>query len=183
MTEEQANAISVKLANCMDEGLTEEFVKILDALKEELAQNACICIGQALLIGYTSFKADCRAKFLEIALRHTPEWGKLDGAKNILFRASFVIGSKDLYECFIEEVPELDDEFFADAYADFTNIQEQLMDRYKVVLKGREYNSGFNSGNRRSIDLEDFDVINRTMEDYNAIINRHQILKDIEKRM
>lgn len=183
MTEEQARAISQKLANCMDEGIIDGFVKVLDALKEEPAQNVCICIGQALLMGYTSFKADCRAKFLEIALRHTPEWGKFGGVRNPLFRASFAIGSMDLYECFIEEVPGLDDEFFSEAYADFTEMQEQLMDRYKVVLKGREYNSGFNSGNRRSIDLEDFDVINRTMEDYNAIINRHQIIKDIEKRM
>ena len=183
MTEEQANAVSVKFANCMDEGLTEEFVKVLDALKEEPAQNVCICLGQALLIGYTSFKADCRAKFLEIALRHTPELGKFGGVKNPLFRVSFVIGSMDLYECFIEEVPGLDDEFFSEAYADFLGMQEQLMDRYKVVLKGREYNSGVNSGNRRMIDLDDFAVINRTMEDYNAIINRHQIIKDIEKRM
>lgn len=89
----------------------------------------------------------------------------------------------DLYECFIEEVPGLDDEFFSEAYADFTEMQEQLMDRYRVVLKGRDYNSGVNSGNRRSIDLEDFAVINRTMEDYNAIINRHLIMKDVEKRM
>lgn len=183
MTEQQAQAISVKLAKCMDEALTEEFVKVLDALKEEPAQNVCICLGQALLIGYTSLKADCRAKFLEIALRHTPEWGKFGGVKNPVFRASFVIGSMDLYECFIEEVPGLDDEFFSEAYSDFTGIQEQIMDRYRVVLKGRDYNSGFNAGNRRSIDLEDFDVINRTMEDYNAIINRHLIMKDVEKRM
>ena len=64
-------------------------------------------------------------------------------------RASFAIGSMDLYECFIEEVPGLDDEFFSEAYADFTEMQEQLMDRYRVVLKGRDYNSGVNSGNRR----------------------------------
>ena len=183
MTEQQAQAISQKLANCMDAGLMKEYVKVLDALKVEPAQNVCICIGQALLMGYTSFKADSRAKFLEIALKHTPEWGKFGGVRNPLFRASFAIGSMDLYECFIEEVPGLDDEFFSEAYADFLGMQEQLMDRYKVILKGREYNSGINSGNRRMIDLDDFAVINRTMEDYNAIINRHLIMKDVEKRM
>ena len=167
----------------MDEGLLNEFSKILDSLKGEPAQNVCICLGQALLMGYTSFKADCRAKFLEIALRHTPEWGKFGGVKNPLFRASFTIGSIDLYECFIEEVPGLDEDFFVEAYGDFTNMQEQLMDRYQIVLKGREYNSGVTINNRRSIDLEDFEVINRTMEDYNAIVNRYKIIKDIEKRM
>ena len=167
----------------MDEGLINEFSKVLDCLKDEPAQNVCICLGQALLMGYTSFKADCRAKFLEIALRHTPEWGKFGGVKNPLFRASFAIGSMDLYECFIEEVPGLDEDFFVEAYGDFTNMQEQLMDRYQIVLKGREYNSGVTINNRRSIDLEDFEVINRTMEDYNAIVNRYKIIKDIEKRM
>lgn len=77
MTEEQARAISQKLANCMDESIIDGFVKVLDALKEEPAQNVCICIGQALLMGYTSFKADCRAKFLEIALRHTSRMGQV----------------------------------------------------------------------------------------------------------
>ena len=183
MTEEQAKAISQKLAGCMDGGHINGFVKVLDSLKEEPAQNACICIGQALMMDYTSFKADSRAKFLETALRHTPEWGKLGGAKNPLFRVSFAIGSMDLYECFIEEVPGLDEDFFLDAYGDFTDMQEKIMDTYKVVLKGREYNSGVSVGNRRMIDWEDFVVIDRTMETYNAIINRYLIIKDIEKRM
>lgn len=183
MTEEQAKAISQKLANCMDTGIINEFTKMLDCLKEESAQNVCICIGQALLMGYTSFKADSYAKFLEIALRHTPEWGKFGGVKNPIFRASFAIGSTDLYECFIEEVPGLDDSFFMEAYGDFTNMQEQIMDRYETKVCGREYNRGIPLGEFVKIEQGDYRVIIRGVEDYNAIVNRYKIIKDIETRM
>lgn len=183
MTEEQGKAISQKLVNCMDAGQMAAFSKILDALQSESAKDVCICIGQALLMGYTSFKADSYAKFLEIALRHSPEWGKFGGVNNPLFRASFSIGSMNLYECFIEEVPGLDDDFFVEAYGDFTNMQEQIMDTYETIVCGREYNRGISQGEFVRIEQGDYRVVIRGVEAYNAIVNRHKIIKDIEKRM
>ena len=184
MTAEQAQAITHKLIDCMDNGQKAEFIRVLDSIAAEPANIACSCIAMALMRGYTSYRADAYAAFLEIALHHTPEWGSFAGVQNPLFRASLLTGSVDLYECFIEEVPGLDVDFFVEAYAGFSEMNERMMDDSEIVLKGRDYNSGVPAGGGYvMVDQEDFEVINDTMEKYNAIVNRYKILKDIEKRM
>lgn len=183
MTEEQAKAISQKIVNCMDAGQLAAFSKMLDALQNEPAKNVCLCLGQAFIMGYTSFKADSYAKYLEIALRHSPEWGEFGGVNNPLFRASFLVGSMDMYECFIQEVPGLNEDFFVEAYGDFTNMQEQIMDTYHTIVCGQEYNRGIPRGEFVQIEQGDYRVVIRGVEAYNAIINRRKILKDVEKRM
>lgn len=185
MTEEQAQAISNKLIDCMENGSVSAFIKVLeDDLSNEPAVNGCICIGQAILKAYTFYKADMLALFLEKAIRFNPEWSKVkDKGVNPLFRLGFLTGSWDLYQCFIEEVDGITDNMLADAYAEWYNMNEQILDSYHMFLKGREYNSGVTMNGKRVLDLEDFKIMNLMSENYNAILGRRKILKDLDERL
>jgi hypothetical protein len=184
MTEQQAQAISQKLANCMNEGIMDGFEKVLNSLKAEPAIKGCICISQAILMAYTSYKADMLARFLEKAIRINPEWPKVKGKGiNPLFQVGFLTGSWDLYQCFIEEVDGITDEMLADAYGEWYNMNEQILDSYHMFLKGREYNSGVTMDGKQVIDIEDFKIMNLMSENYNAILGRRKILKDLDDRL
>ena len=52
---------------------------------------------------YTRYKADYLAKFLEIAIRRSPNVAILNYPENFLFKLAILRGSKDFYDCYIEE--------------------------------------------------------------------------------
>ena len=184
MTEEQATVITDKLVDCMNSGSISAFMKVLEEdLSKEPALNACICVSQAILKSHTFYKSDMLAVFLEKAIHYNMEWAKFGGGKNPLFRVCFATGSWNLYTCYLEEVEGLDDEFLSDAYVDWLDMNEKILDHAQIFIKGQDYSSGFTSGDRRIIDLDDFEKMNFMAENYNTIIGRHKILKDLENRL
>ena len=88
-----------------------------------------------------------------------------------------------MYTCFIEEVEGLDEDAYADAYAEWQDFNEKILDHAQMYIKGRDYNSGYETNGKRIIDMEDFEKMNFMAENYNAFIGRHKILKDLENRL
>ena len=184
MTEEQKQLIVNKLMVCMNEGSIPAFIRVLkEDLSQESSMNACLCIGGAIFKCYTSYNSDMLASFLSEAIHFNMNWPKLKGGKNPLFRAAFLAGSCDLYICLLEEVKGLKEDDYAEIYCEWQDLNEVLLDKEKMYIKGRDYNSGYEANGQRILDLNDFDCMDCMAEKYNAIIGRHRILKDLEKRL
>ena len=184
MTEEKRDIIVNKLEACMNNGNVPAFIQVLkEDLSQEPAINACICISGAILRCHTFYKSDMLAAFLEKAIHFNMDWAKFGGGKNPLFRVAFLTGSWDLYTCFIEEVEGLDEDTYAEAYEEWLDYNEKILDHAQMCIKGRDYNSGYEKDGQRIIDIADFKKMNFMAESYNAIIGRYKILKDLEKRL
>ena len=184
MTEKKQNLIVNKLEDCINNGSIPAFIQVLkEDLSQETAVNACICLSRAILNCHTFFRSDMLAAFLEKAIRFNMDWAKVYGGKNPLFRVAFLTGSWDLYTCFVEEVEGLDEETYAETYKDWLDLNEKILDHARMYIKGRDYNSGYETNGRRVIDMEDYEIMNFMAENYNAMIGRHKILKDLESRL
>ncbi len=184
MTEEQKNSIVYKLEDCINNGNIPAFIQVLNEdLSKEPVVNACLCISGAILKCHTFYKSDMLALFLEKAIHFNMNWAKFNGGKNPLFRVTFLTGSWDLYTCFIEEVEGLNEETYADAYAEWQDLNNKILDHAQMYIKGHDYNSGFETNGQRILDIEDYNLMNFIAENYNAIIGRHKILKDLETRL
>ena len=145
---------------------------------------------------YTRFKADMLAKFMEIILRKKPSIGLTNFPDNFLFRVSIIKGSKDLYDCFVEEsilpaIKELDEDDKSTYFAELLNIAEgwtaQLFDNYAECVKGMDYNGAFSRYEKNEsvalIHQEDYETMESIMEHFNAIVGRRDIIKDLEDRI
>ncbi len=184
MTDKEKNTIVNKLNVCMNDGNIPAFIQVLNEdLSNEPEVNACICISEAILKCFTFFKSDSIAVFFEKAIHFNMNWFKFNGGKNPLFHVAFLTGSWDLYSCFIEKVEGLNEDAYVAAYSEWLDFNEKILDQAQMYIKGRDYNSGYEMKGQRIIDIEDYNLMTIIAENYNAIIGRHKILKDLENRL
>ena len=158
-------------------------------------EEACKDIAEFIYLKYTTFNADTMAGFMEIAIKHKPEIAQLRFPENYLFRAAIIKGSKDLYDCFIEEAVEpylasKNEEETADYYTELYsvayNLNEHFFPQYVPCVKGMDFNGAFGHNSTgpgiAQIHISDFEVMNHVLEKYNTIIGRRDIIADLEER-
>lgn len=158
-------------------------------------EEACKDIAEFIFSKYTTFNADAMAGFMEIAIKHKPEIAQLRFPENYLFRLAVIKGSKDLYDCFIEEAvePHLEsknEEESADYYTELLSVAHNLNDhffpKYVPCVKGMDFNGAFGHNDAAPgishIHTSDFEIMNDVVEKYNTIIGRRDIIADLEER-
>lgn len=144
---------------------------------------------------YTTFRAGYLAALLETIIKKKPELAQVNHPENFLFKLCIVTGSKDLYECFIEEAAEPflkkkkkddKDEYYIDLYATAIKLTDFFFPGYTKTIKGMDYNGAFstmeNNANICLINREDYEIMENVVENYNRIIGRRDIVSDLEKR-
>ena len=168
-----------RLYACMQEADITEYNAILNELAQLDNDVAATILMRAYLRYYRAQKGDYIASLMERALRFKQEWAQLDNVNNPLFRAALISGSKDLYDCYTEEVTGLDEEWYDNALHLAMMYNQQLLDKCEPILIGCHYNTGIVQNGRRSIDQEDYEVMDATIVRYNQIVGMRQILKDL----
>ncbi|WP_431158144.1 hypothetical protein [Winogradskyella poriferorum] len=153
-------------------------------------------LAEYLYNNYTSYKADAMAGLMQLAIQCNPEIALLKFPENYLFRLLIIKGSMDLYQCFMEEAIEpflkgKDEDFRFDYYSELNLVAQELnyhfFSQYVPCKKGMDFNGVFgiyeNNPAKSLINTEDYETLNDVVENYNTIIGRRDILKDLEERI
>lgn len=158
-------------------------------------EEACKDIAEFIYLKYTTFNADSMAGFMEIAIKHKPEIAQLRFPENYLFRLAVIKGSKDLYDCFMEEAvepylasknEEESCDYYTELYSVAFNLNEHFFPQYVPCIKGMDFNGAFghddNAPGISQIHTSDYELMNDVVEKYNTIIGRRDIIADLEER-
>jgi hypothetical protein len=170
-----------------------------EAVEKYLESNSIANTSKDLAIyfleEYNVARADSLATYLEIAIKINPELALINKNENHFFRLIAIKGSKDLYDCYLEEaiIPYLkgkDEDFVADYFTELlitvSSLHDEFFPKYQPCVRGLHYSGVFgtadNNPNAYLINKEDYEVISETMEIYNTIIGRRDIIADLEER-
>lgn len=192
MTKEE---ILIEMDECLDSGSTSGFKEqVENLLKIHSDEEVSLIIAQYLSEKYTAFKADGLATYLAIAIQKRPNIAVINHPENPLFKLGIIRGSKDLYDCYMEEavLPFLSlaiaDEHM-DHYYELLAIAEKMDEmifvKYEARLKGMHYNGAIPGEQPHLVRINkaDYEIMEDVMEHFNAIIGRREILKDLNRRI
>lgn len=142
---------------------------------------------------FTTYKADAAAGLMQIILQEKQSLGFVYFPDNTFFRSAILHGSLDLFNCYNEEFvqpylkkkPKVNaDEFYADLMSVVDSYTEVEDKKAKQLVKGMHFNGAFGKAeenpNLMFINKEDYDIMDATIEKYNAIIGRRLIMKKLE---
>ena len=115
---------------------------------------------------------------------------------NCFFQTAVLKGSMELYECYMEEAIEsyLYDKTEDEAYTCYMNLNtiaerynDLIFDRIPKYIKGKDFKSAVSKYEKDSnlvlIDENAVAIMEKVIENYNGILGRRDILKDLEARM
>jgi hypothetical protein len=164
-------------------------------IEQSNLEEACKDIAEFIYIQYTSINADAMAGILEMAIKHKPEIAQVRFPENYLFRLTVIKGSKDIYDCFMEEAIEpflesKNEEESAEYYTELLvvaiNLNDYFFPQYVPCIKGMDFNGAFSHNDIAQgisqIHTSDYELMNDVVEKYNTIIGRRDILADLEER-
>ena len=158
--------------------------------------NAGLLLSAFLLNRHTTSNSKATAKLLEIILNSNDDLAMLNFPDNCFFQAAVLKGSMELYECYMEEAIEsylydkTDDEAYT-CYMNLNTIAERyndlIFDRIPKYIKGKDFNSSISKYDKDPnlvlIDEDAITIMEKVIENYNGILGRRDILKDLEARM
>jgi hypothetical protein len=175
--------------NTIDKKLDE----LLNILSDDEASNL---LSGMIFKQYTTYKSGYLATLMEKIIRKKPELAQVNHPENFLFKLAFIKGSKELYECYIEEAVEpflqgkTKDEvemYYLELFSIADQFNEAFFPKFVRCIKGMDFNGAFAHSDENEnivlINREDYETMNDVVEKYNTIIGRRDILKDLEKRM
>ena len=191
--DEIINSINSNIVNCDIKSLPQNVESLLKVFSIEDSSKA---IAQILMNNFTTFKADALAKLMEVIIRSHPNIALINLPENFLFKMINFVGSKDLYDCYMEEAiqPYLKSKSQDDidnCYMELLGVAETISDyifeKYRTCVKGMDFNGSFgryeSNASVMLLHEEDYTVLNDTVERYNGIIGRRDILKDLNEKL
>ena len=163
-----------------------EYERLLQEMCNHKDEDVALILAKVIYDNLSTYNADYLAKLLEIAIQKRMSWAQIGTKDNPLFKACIVLGSKDLYDCYIEETSPLDNDWYATLYNEAILLDEQIMNVLHPVKKGIHYNGCLktddNSSSMVQIHRKDYNFIEDVVLKYNGIIERKQIIKDLLDR-
>ncbi len=171
------------------------FRKDIEILVDKVSYNECCkCIAEIFIEKYSSFKSEAIAEYIKIFFGVIPKLALANLPDNYIFKLAVIKGSFEIYRMYMEQgfdiaLEESDQGNLLDKLFDLQefaqNINEIIFSNYYPSIKGQQYNSGVvdDDENEVIINKSDYDTMQNVIEDYNAIIGRSLILKDLEKRI
>ena len=158
--------------------------------------NASLLLSAFLLNRHTTSNSKDTAKLLEIILNSNDELAMINFPDNCFFQTAVLKGSVELYECYMEEAIEsyLYDKTEDEAYTCYMNLNtiaerynDLIFDRIPKYIKGKDFKSAVSKyekdPNLVLIDENAVAIMEKVIENYNGILGRRDILKDLEARM
>ncbi len=158
--------------------------------------NASLLLSAFLLNRHTTSNSKETAKLLEIILNSNDELAMINFPDNCFFQAAVLKGSMELYECYMEEAIEsyLYDKTEDEAYTCYMNLNtiaerynDLIFERIPKYIKGKDFKSAVSKYDKDPnlvlIDENDVAIMEKVIENYNGILGRRDILKDLEARM
>ena len=158
--------------------------------------NASLLLSAFLLNRHTTSNSKDTAKLLEIILNSNDELAMINFPDNCFFQAAVLKGSMELYECYMEEAIEsyLYDKTEDEAYTCYMNLNtiaerynDLIFERIPKYIKGKDFKSAVSKYDKDPnlvlIDENDVAIMEKVIENYNGILGRRDILKDLEARM
>jgi hypothetical protein len=192
MTKEQVLA---EMDECLDCASVSGFEEQVDnLLKIHSEEETSLIIAQYLMGKYSAYKADGLATYLEAAIRKQPTMALVKHPENPFFKLAVIRGSKDLYDCYMEEaihtyLESKDEDTRTDFYYELFSLAEKMAEmifqNYEPRVKGLHYNGAIPSEESHlvKIDKDDFGIIEDIVEQYNGMIGRREILKDLNRKI
>jgi hypothetical protein len=185
-----------EIKECIDYGNFTVVDVLIDELLTDLsAFEASKQLSALILNEYTTFRSGHLAQLLEAIIRTRPELAQVNHPENFLFKLCVTTGSRDLYECYIEEavVPFLEDKdddeksgYYIDLYATAMKLTDHFFPNYIQCIKGMDYNGAFstldNNENVMLINREDYEIMEGLVENFNRIVGRRDIVSDLEEK-
>jgi len=180
----------------LDRGDFNSIAEKIDELLTVLSDyEASKHLSAMILKEYTTYKSGYLASLMSTIIQRRPELAQVNHPENFLFKLCIVTGSKELYECYIDEavipfLQEKDDDEKSEYYMDLLGIAIQYTDlffpKYAQCIKGEDYNGAFSTSetnpNAVLINREDYETMEDVVEKYNQIVGRRNIIEDLEKR-
>ena len=158
--------------------------------------NASLLLSAFLLNRHTTSNSKDTAKLLEIILNSNDELAMINFPDNCFFQTAVLKGSMELYQCYMEEAIEsyLYDKTEDEAYTCYMNLNtiaerynDLIFDRIPKYIKGKDFKSAVSKyekdPNLVLIDENAVAIMEKVIENYNGILGRRDILKDLEARM
>lgn len=193
MTKEE---IYLEMDVCLKVGSLSCFEEQVDrVLKHFDTREASTILAFYISKNFTTYKADSMAGLLQSMIWKDPALAQINHPENPLFKATVICGSVDLYECYMEEAVEpylkdKDEDTAIDYYMELqltaTSLTDYLFQKYNPLIKGVHFNGGIHQEDNKhllSIPHEDFEQMDTVVENFNAILGRRDILKDLEGRV
>jgi len=179
-----------KLYACLDtadmDGFEKYVNKFIDEYDEsEVSQELAIFLAKE----YTASRADTIALLMELIIRQNPNLALINYPENHFFRVVIITGSIELFECYTEEAiePHLEnasDEDYKAYYTKLLHLAAKLntlySDQYEPIIKGINFNGGFpneSDDSLLSIHKSDFETMNDTVNLYNIMVGRRNVIK------
>ncbi|MGV1012417.1 MAG: hypothetical protein ACOYBS_08215 [Flavobacterium sp.] len=186
-----------KIEKCADTNDLQGFSSYIDELLLVTdVTNASLLLSAFLLNRHTTSNSKDTAKLQEIILNSNEELAMINFPDNCFFQTAVLKGSMELYECYMEEAIEsyLYDKSEDEAYTCYMNLNtiaerynDLIFDRIPKYIKGKDFKSAVSKyekdPNLVLIDAEDVAIMEKVIENYNGILGRRDILKDLEARM
>ena len=158
--------------------------------------NASLLLSAFLMNRYSSATAPEVSKLLELIINKNPELAMINFPDNCFFQAAVLRGSFELYQCYMDEAIEsyLYDKSSDEAYKCYMNLNT-VADRYNALIferlpiyvKGKDFKGAVSTFKEDDslvlINDNDLDFMERIIENYNGILGRRDILKDLESRL
>lgn len=193
MTKEE---IYLEMDACLQDGSLSCFEEQVDrVLKHFDTREASTILAFYISKNFTTYKADSMAGLLQAVIWKDPALAQINHPENPLFKAAVICGSVDLYECYIEEAiePFLKDksednaiDYYMELQLTAISLTDHLFQKYNPLIKGVHFNGGVRQEvhtHLLSIHKEDFEQMDAVVENFNAILGRRDILKDLESRV
>lgn len=187
--------ILVEMDECLDFGSIPGFKEqVGNLLKIHSDEEVSLLIAQYLSEKYTAFKAEGLATYLEVAIQKRPNLAMLNHPDNPLFKLAVIRGSKDLYDCYMEEAVQpilanVNSDEHMDHYYELlavaVKMDEIIFENYEPRIKGLHYNGAIPGEQPHlvRINKDDYEVMEDVVEHFNGMIGRREILKDLNKRI
>ncbi|WP_396170137.1 hypothetical protein [Flavobacterium sp.] len=186
-----------KLEKCADTNDLQGFSSCIDELLLVTdVTNASLLLSAFLLNRHTTSNSNATAKLLEIILNSNDDLAMINFPDNCFFQTAVLKGSIELYECYMEEAIEsyLYDKTEDEAYTCYMNLNtiaerynDLIFDRIPKYIKGKDFKSAISKHEKDPnlvlIDEDDVAIMEKVIENYNGILGRRDILKDLEARM
>ena len=180
---DRLNELTAKLYIAIVNADLREYNKCISDLSEFDDTQSALALAGVFFKNYSSYNPDYLAKLLELAIRKKMSWAQINSEKNPLFRLCIILGSKDLYDCFIEETIPPDEDWYYKLYDEAIELDEEVMTHLHSVRKGVDYNGCLKTHDNKSpmvqIWREDYNFIESIIVKYNGIIERKRIIEDL----
>lgn len=192
MTKEE---IFIEMDECLDCASISGFKEqVENLLKIHNDREVSFMIAEYLFNKYTAFRAGGLATYMEVAIKAKPIIAMVNHPENPLYRLAVIRGSQDLYDCYMEEAVEpflanVNIDEHMDHYLELLNVaedaNEMIFNNYQSCIKGLHYNGAVPGDHSYLVNLnrDDYETMEDVVEQYNAMIGRREILRDLNTRI